>query len=191
MNKTFQTNKSFIIIFVSSLVIVGLIYLLSNFLFLNKTEFENLNLFKSQNGLYKIVRVIDGDTVIVRMGGKDETLRLIGINTPETVDPRRPVECFGIEASNKAKEILTGKSFRLEADNIVGQRDKYGRLLRYLFLEDGTNFNKMMINEGYAYEYTFDLPYEYQDEFKQAEKDAREAKVGLWADGVCEEWIIE
>ncbi|MCK5085452.1 thermonuclease family protein, partial [Candidatus Parcubacteria bacterium] len=93
--------------------------------------------------------------------------------------------------SNKAKEILTGKSFRLEADNIVGQRDKYGRLLRYLFLEDGTNFNKMMINEGYAYEYTFDLPYEYQDEFKQAEKDAREAKVGLWADGVCEEWIIE
>ena len=191
MNKTFQTNKSFIIIFVSSLVIVGLIYLLSNFLFLNKTEFENLNLFKSQNGLYRIVRVIDGDTVIVRMGGKDETLRLIGINTPETVDPRRPVECFGIEASNKAKEILTGKSFRLEADNIVGQRDKYGRLLRYLFLEDGTNFNKMMINEGYAYEYTFDLPYEYQDEFKQAEKDAREAKVGLWADGVCEEWIIE
>ena len=186
MNKTFQINKNFIIVFVSSLVIVGLIYLLSDLLFFNKNEFENSNFLKSQNGLYKIVRVIDGDTVIVRIDGKNETLRLIGINTPETVDPRRPVECFGIEASNKAKEILTGKSFRLEADDIVGQRDEYGRLLRYLFLEDGTNFNKMMINEGYAYEYTFDLPYKYQDEFKQAEKEAREAKVGLWADGVCE-----
>lgn len=96
------------------------------------------------------------------------------------------MECFGIEASNKAKEILTGKSVRLEADNIVGERGRYGRLSRYIFLEDGTNFNKMMISEGYAYEYTYNSSYKYQDEFKQAEKEARETKRGLWCDGVCE-----
>ena len=153
-------------------------------------EENNLEEFESQpkstqNNLYKVVKVIDGDTITVEINGKKETVRLIGINTPETVDPRKPVECFGIEASNKAKEILTGKSVRLEADSIVGERGKYGRLLRYIFLENGTNFNKMMISEGYAYEYTYNPSYKYQDEFKQAEKEAREAKRGLWADDVC------
>ena len=148
---------------------------------------ESVNQIESaKDNLYKIVKVIDGDTVTVEINSSKETIRLIGINTPETVDPRKPVECFGIEASNKAKEILTGKSVRLEADSIVGERGKYGRLLRYIFLEDGTNFNKMMISEGYAYEYTYNSPYKYQDEFKQAEKEAREVERGLWADGVCE-----
>ena len=181
-------NKIFIaiIIIIAGLSITGFIYCLNSsldhFSFIDKIKFYN----SQNNGLHKIVRVIDGDTIVIRIDNKIETVRLIGINTPETVDPRRPVECFGIEASNKAKEILSGKNIRLEADNIVSERDKYGRLLRYIFLEDGTNFNKMMISEGYAYEYTYDLPYKYQDEFKQAEKDAREAKKGLWADGVCE-----
>ena len=148
---------------------------------------ESVNQIKpTQDNLYKVVKVVDGDTVAVGINNNKETIRLIGINTPETVDPRKPVECFGIEASNKAKEILTGKSVKLEADSIVGERDKYGRLLRYIFLEDGINFNKMMISEGYAYEYTYDSSYKYQDEFKQAEKEAREAEKGLWADGVCE-----
>lgn len=140
----------------------------------------------TQNNLHKVVKVIDGDTITVEMNSKKETVRLIGINTPETVDPRKPVECFGIEASNKAKEILTGKSVRLEADSIVGERDKYGRLLRYIFLEDGTNFNKMMISEGYAYEYTYNSSYKYQNEFKQAKKEAKEAKRGLWGNGICD-----
>lgn len=140
----------------------------------------------TKNNLCKVIKVIDGDTVTVEIDGKKETIRLIGIDTPETVDPRKPVECFGIEASNKAKEILMGKSVRLEADSIVGERGKYGRLLRYIFLEDGTNFNKMMIGEGYAYEYTYNSSYKYQNEFKQAEKEARETKRGLWGDGVCE-----
>ena len=148
---------------------------------------ESVSQSKSTQGsLYKVVKVIDGDTVTVEIDGKKETIRLIGVDTPETVDPRKPVECFGIEASNKAKEILMGKSVRLEADSIVGERGKYGRLLRYIFSEDGTNFNKMMINEGYAHEYTYNSPYKYQNEFKQAEKEARESKRGLWGDGVCE-----
>ncbi len=140
----------------------------------------------SQADLYKVTKIVDGDTITVDIAGKIETLRLIGINTPETVDPRKPVECFGKEASNKAKEILTGKSIRLEADSTQDERDKYGRLLRYVFLADGTSFNKMMISEGYAYEYTYNIPYKYQIEYKQAEKEAKEAQKGLWAAGVCD-----
>jgi len=132
------------------------------------------------SSLYKVIKVVDGDTITVDIDGKAETLRLIGIDTPETVDPQKPVEYFGVEASNKAKLVLTGKSVRLEADSTQDERDRYGRLLRYVFLEDGTNFNKMMIDEGYAYEYTYSTLYKYQTEFKQAEVVAKELEMGLW-----------
>jgi len=135
--------------------------------------------------LYSVVKVVDGDTLSVSINGKTETIRLIGINTPETVDPRKPVECFGKEASNKAKELLSGKRVRLETDSTQGDRDKYGRLLRYVWLEYDIFFNKQMISDGYAYEYTYSKPYKYQSEFKQAEAEAKQAKRGLWADGAC------
>ncbi len=141
--------------------------------------------YSSDYTYYKIIKVVDGDTISVSMNGKTETLRLIGINTPETVDPRKPVECFGKEASNKAKSILEGQSVRLEADPSQGERDKYNRLLRYVFLLDGTFFNKSMIQQGYAYEYTYNTPYKYQADFKTAELEARTAKRGLWADNAC------
>ncbi len=138
-----------------------------------------------QSGLYAVSSVIDGDTIQVVIDGKKETLRLIGIDTPEAVVPRKPVQCFGKEASAKAKSLLSGKSVRLEPDPTQGERDKYQRLLRYVFLEDGTNFNKLMISEGYAHEYTYNTPYKYQAEFKQAQKEAEASKLGLWADNAC------
>ncbi len=140
---------------------------------------------KSAEPLFLVDRVVDGDTLVVNVGGTLEKVRLIGLNTPETVDPRRPVQCFGHEASDKAKEMLVGKSVRLEADSSQDDRDKYGRLLRYVFLSDGTLFNKHMIEEGYGYEYTYRLPYKYQAEFKAAQGSAREKGKGLWAPGVC------
>lgn len=141
---------------------------------------------KDESGLYKVQRVIDGDTISVSINGKNETLRLIGMDTPETVDPRKPVQCFGREASTKAKEILTGKMVRLESDSTQSNRDKYQRLLRYVFLEDGTFFNKLMIGDGYAHEYTYQSnPYKYQAEFIKAEKQARENNRGLWSPDSC------
>ncbi len=136
--------------------------------------------------LHKVIKVIDGDTIDVDINGKTETIRMIGIDSPESVDPRKPVQCFAIEASNKAKEKLTGKNVSLEADPTQGEQDKYNRLLRFVFLEDSTNFNKFMISEGYAHEYTYQSnPYKYQEEFKLAETTARETKKGLWADNAC------
>lgn len=139
---------------------------------------------------YPVVKVIDGDTISIMKNGKTVTLRLIGLDTPETVDPRKPVQCFGKAASDKAKEILTGKTVRLEFDASQGTFDKYGRTLAYVFLADpstslgasGTSFNEYMIAAGYAHEYTYNLPYKYQKEFKAAESHAREEKKGLWAD---------
>lgn len=137
--------------------------------------------------LYYIASVVDGDTVKVDVDSSVVTVRLIGIDTPETVHPSQPVECFGQEASQRTKALLEGKQVRLETDESQGDQDRYGRLLRYVFLPDGTSINKLLISEGYAYEYTYSTPYSYQTEFKQAQAEAQNKKRGLWADGVCEE----
>lgn len=134
---------------------------------------------------YSVIKVVDGDTMDVNIHGKIERLRLIGIDTPETVDPRKDVQCFGKEASNKAKELLEGQSVTLESDDSQSVRDKYKRLLVYVFLQDGTNFNKYMIEEGYAYEYTYDSAYKYQSEFKQAQISAQSSNKGLWDPSTC------
>jgi micrococcal nuclease len=134
---------------------------------------------------YDITKITDGDTIHIMMNGQDETVRLIGINTPETVDPRRPVECFGKEASTRMQEITKGKIVRLEYDETQYTRDTYGRLLAYIYLEDGQMLNRKMIAEGYAYEYTYMTPYKYQKEFRQLQSFAQSSKRGLWAEDTC------
>lgn len=134
---------------------------------------------------YNITKVTDGDTIHISMDGRDEIVRLIGINTPETVDPRRAVECFGKEASARMKEITKGQIVRLEYDDSQSVRDTYGRLLAYVYLEDGEMINRKMVAEGYAYEYTYLTPYKYQREFRDAQRLAQSAKRGLWAEDTC------
>lgn len=134
---------------------------------------------------YSISSVVDGDTVKVNIAGTVTTLRLIGMDTPETVDPRKPVQCFGKEASNKAKELLIGKKVRIEKDSSQGELDKYGRTLAYIYREDGLFYNKYMIEQGYAHEYTYSTPYKYQAEFKAAQKSAQTNLRGLWSPDTC------
>ena len=129
-----------------------------------------------------MVRVVDGDTVVV---APDTTVRLIGIDTPETVDPRKPVQCFGREASAYAHLLLDGRSVWLEYDPSQGRLDKYRRTLAYVWMPDGRLFNEVMIADGYAHEYTYDLPYRYQATFIAAERAARESDRGLWSPTTC------
>ena len=126
------------------------------------------------NALVKVVRVVDGDTIEIEGG---ERVRYIGMDTPETVDPRKPVQCFGAEASKKNKELVEGKMVRLEKD--VTDRDKYQRLLRYVWLGDEM-INKALVEGGFAHSYTYPPDVKYQAEFVKAEKVARDAKIGLW-----------
>lgn len=140
-----------------------------------------------ENDSFKVVSVVDGDTVKLDMNGTTETIRLIGIDTPETVHPQKPVECMGTEASNQAKQLLTGQTVRFESDDSQDARDRFGRLLGYVFLPNGDNFAEVMIRSGYGNEYTYTMPYKYQASFKSAEQYAQSNQLGLWADGVCEE----
>ncbi|MEN9551735.1 MAG: hypothetical protein RI935_112 [Candidatus Parcubacteria bacterium] len=134
---------------------------------------------------FDVVRAVDGDTIIINMEGKNESVRLLGINTPESVDPRRPVECFGKEASTRMEEIAEGKKVRLEYDESQGYRDAYDRLLAYVYLEDEQMINRKMIMEGYAYEYTYLTPYLFQKEFRDAQKFAKSQNRGLWNESAC------
>jgi micrococcal nuclease len=129
-----------------------------------------------------VERIVDGDTIVVSfMPGlgleTSEKVRLIGVDTPETVDPRRPVEYFGKEASSFVADHLLGRMVRLAFEPAL--RDRYDRLLAYVFLEDGTCFNLAIVAEGYGFAYT-KYPFMFMDDFRAAERKAREGKRGLW-----------
>jgi micrococcal nuclease len=141
-------------------------------------------IFQSDIPENKVIKVIDGDTIEVYQNKKLEKIRMIGLNTPETVAPNKDIECFGFEASNRLKELLQGKIVKLETDETQSNKDGYDRPLRYVFL-DGKNINQKMIEEGFGFEYTFKKPYKYQKEFKSSEMAAREKKLGLWNKENC------
>ena len=120
-------------------------------------------------------RVVDGDTLELEGG---ERVRLIGVDTPETVDPRRPVQYFGKEASAFTRRMVEGQRVRLDYDQ--QRQDRYGRTLAYVYLEDGTFVNAEIIRRGYGFAYT-SFPFRYADEFRGHEREARESRRGLWA----------
>src|SRR3990167_7168568 len=130
-------------------------------------------------GEFAIVkRAIDGDTVELENG---EKVRYIGIDTPETLDPRKPVQCFGKNASAKNKELVEGKPVWLVKD--ITDKDKYGRLLRYVYLGDPTQESSTFVNlelvkQGFAHSYSYPPDIKFQEEFIQAERVARETKLG-------------
>jgi len=126
---------------------------------------------------YLCTRVIDGDTIAVEKNGKKEKVRLIGVDTPETVHPSKPVEYFGKEASEFTRKKVEGKRVRLEYD--WQSRDKYGRLLAYVYIEDGTFLNAEIIRQGYGFAYTR-YPFKYLEDFREYEREARGNNRGLW-----------
>jgi endonuclease YncB( thermonuclease family) len=134
----------------------------------------------SQPGLYQVVHVTDGDTFEVRDSlGHTDTVRMLGMDTPETKDPRKAVQCFGQAASAVTHSLLDGRKVRLVADPTDSDRDKYHRLLRYVYLPDGTFVNLKLVTDGYAFAYVV-FPIEKLEEFKAAEAEARTANRGLW-----------
>lgn len=151
----------------------------------NMPTTSQLNFPTDLEETFKVTKVIDGDTIEVDYYGTKEKVRMIGVDTPEAVDPLKTVECYAIEASNKTKEILTGQRVKLEFDDTQDLRDRYGRLLAYVILPGNWYYNLFLISEGYAFEYTYNIPYKYQEEFKQAEDEAREQQKGLWDPSVC------
>ena len=145
-----------------------------SYLFLFLITLSVINTYASDFRTVK--RVIDGDTIVLEYG---ERVRLIGVDTPETVHPNKPVQYFGKEASKFTKDMVEGKNVRLEYD--WQRKDRYGRTLAYVYLLDGIFVNAEIIKQGFGFAYT-KYPFKYMDEFKDYEKNARKAGKGLWAD---------
>ncbi|OPA77009.1 nuclease [Paenibacillus selenitireducens] len=127
----------------------------------------------------KVVKVVDGDTLDVEFNGKKERIRLLLVDTPETVHPSKPVEPFGPEASAFAKKTLTDQPVRVELD--VSERDKYGRLLAYIWIGDKM-FNEMLLEQGLArVAYVYPPNVKYVDQFREIQKKAQQAELGIWS----------
>jgi micrococcal nuclease len=142
---------------------------------------EPSSIRKKSTAIYRVVEVIDGDTIKVDIGGKIETVRLIGMDTPEIANPHSSREdYFGPEAARYTKQLLENQSVYLIPDPMQSNRDKYDRLLRYVFLEDGTLINAKLVAEGYAYNYIYE-PFQFMKQFDYLEKQAKENRLGLWS----------
>lgn len=143
--------------------------------------------------LHEVTRIVDGDTIHVTLNGTRATVRTLGIDTPETVHPSQPVECYGPEASNRAKELLSGQAVRLVTDPTQGspskdfpgyQADYYGRVLAYVELPQGLDYALSMVEGGYAEEYTYrNKPHARAEQYRAAQQLAQDTGAGMW--GVC------
>ena len=135
----------------------------------------------NQPGQYKVVEFVDGDTIAVDMSGHKETIRFIGVDTPETHDPRKVVQCFGVAAAGFTKNLIGNNNVRLASDPLSTNRDRYNRLLRYVYLPNGTLVNAEIIKQGYGFAY-LSFPFTKTDEFHTYELQAQAANRGLWKD---------
>jgi micrococcal nuclease len=128
----------------------------------------------------QVTRIVDGDTIHVDLGGTDETVRYIGIDTPESVKPDTPVQCFAKQASAANQRLLSGDDdIKLVFD--AERRDRYGRLLAYVYrADDGTFVNAALVRDGYARTLTVPPNVRYAKRFAQLQTEAREADRGLW-----------
>jgi len=134
-----------------------------------------------QPGLYSINHFVDGDTISVDMNGTSETVRFIGVDTPETHKPNTPVQCYGPAAAAYTQNRIksAGSRVRLVADSLSTNRDRYNRLLRYVYLSDGTNLDQELVAKGYAFAYV-SFPFTRSDTFSAAQANAQKQALGLW-----------
>jgi len=159
--------------------------LIGGYIFLHIVGASNVTIDETKD--YPISYVVDGDTFKAMVDGKEITVRMLGIDTPETVDPRKPVQCYGPEASTETKGLLTGHSVRLSLNPDREVKDMYGRYLAYVYRDDGMFVNEYLLENGFAREYTYtkSKPYSFQAEFREKEAGAQKEKKGLW--GKCGE----
>lgn len=154
---------------------------LENLISLTSEEYSNVESNKLNK--YKVISITDGDTFKIDYNGKEKKVRLIGVDTPESVSPNKEKNNnYGKKASEYTKKRLKGKKISIEFD--VQQTDKYGRLLAYVYLEDGTMYNKELLEKGYAQVATYPPNVKYVEQFEKIQKQAREDNIGFWAEDV-------
>jgi micrococcal nuclease len=163
-------------------LVVGLIVVVAVVLWVQHGWLEGVgrNLESRQPGLYSINHFIDGDTIAVNMNGQVEKVRFIGVDTPETHKPNTPVQCYGPVAAAYTKQLIGKHSVRLVSDTLSTNRDRYGRLLRYVYLPDGTDIDEQLVVTGHGFYYPY-FPFSKAAQFATDEHMAMTAHRGLWA----------
>lgn len=167
-----------------TLIFFILIFIIFSFSVLNFSDqvLEGDDRFK-ENTLYRVNRVVDGDTIEVQIDGEYEIVRLLGVDSPEVNSSYTKEECYGPEASAYLKELLKNQSVYLSGDKQNNNRDKYNRLLRYVFMQDGTFVEEALLKNGYAYNYDY-FPSRFKEQFNKWEEEAQQRGLGLWRE--CE-----
>ena len=135
------------------------------------------------SGPYEVIKVTDGDTIKVSISGYRFSVRPIGIDTPETVHPTKPIGCFGPESSDYAKDLLGGSSVYLEYDKSQAPFDRYKRILAHVWTEDKKLYASQAIANGFGFEYTYDADYKYKQLYLDDQSQAKANSTGLW--GSC------
>ncbi len=159
------------------LIVVGFIWVGQRYGWFNQLQKTATS---NQPGLYSINHFVDGDTIAVNMNGQSEEVRFIGVDTPETHKPNTPVQCYGPEAAAFAKAMIGNGQVRLESDSLSTNRDRYNRLLRYVYLPDGRDLDELLIQQGYGFYYPY-FPFTKSSQFHQDELAAQSAHKGLWS----------
>jgi len=179
-----QKKKKLII----KIALFGVISLFGGYNYLGEFTEENSQRTEKERETdeYPVVHIFDGDTYFINVNGKKEKIRVLGIDTPEKEGGFRPEGCFGDHASDYAKEQLTNKKVGLLKPSTHENTDKYGRLLRYVFL-DGQDFGAHLISEGYAFSYK-KFPHPRRAYYNTLEKEAQKNKKGMWNPDNCDYW---
>ena len=180
-----KRNRQKITVVILALVcILALVFVKKLYLDRNGTSRKKTDL----NGPYAVERIVDGDTIVVNSEGSSVKIRLIGIDTPESVAPAmsgKENSEEGKTASEYLKELIGGKEVYLEYD--VSRNDQYGRVLAYVYLDDKTTMiQEVLLSEGYAMVMTYQPNVKYADEFARLQKQARTEKKGFWGSGYYE-----
>ena len=162
-----------------SIIITFVLIIAGGYLGLSDNDVEKILSVIDTSGNYRVVKVDDGDTITVDMNGQDQTIRLIGVDTPETHHPSKPVQCFGQAATEFTRSLLEGEQVSLVADPLNSNRDKYQRLLRYVYTEENLLVNAEIIKQGYGFAY-LNFNFTKLGEFEALENEARQNNRGLW-----------
>lgn len=160
------------------IIVVAAIIVLSIQFMTESGPFKSAGFSNANEQTYKVLRVVDGDTIIVDKDGKQEKVRMIGVDTPETVKPNTPVQPYGKEASDFTKRHLTNQKVRLEYDK--QEKDRYGRTLAYVWLGKEM-FNEKLAKEGLARAKFYRPNYKYQERIEQAQKEAQKLQKNIWS----------
>lgn len=166
--------------YIATCVVVVFVLIVSTVLYSFRSRFIPGQIVINSEKYYRVIHVVDGDTFSINVNGREATVRMLGVNTPESVKKNSPIECYGKESFKVTHDLLLRRYVRLETSPNREDKDKYGRYLMYVYRDDGLSINEYLLRNGYAREMTVGRPYSLQRKYRELQTEAKEKRLGLW-----------